>query len=145
MSRRSSVEPFVMVASDGSALAPYGRLGSIPSPIRATTGVSQRCSRTLFRDRKLVTLEEAVKKMTHLRLPVSAEDRGLLQPGYRADITVFDPARVADGRGNAHGWFDSQADKNGFFVIAPDAGKNCFDSSATRGGDRDAIVRWCST
>ncbi|HEX2657831.1 MAG TPA: PHB depolymerase family esterase [Polyangia bacterium] len=42
---------------------------------------------------------------------------------------------------NAHGWFDSLADKNGFFVIAPDAGKNCFDSSATRGGDRDAIVK----
>jgi poly(hydroxyalkanoate) depolymerase family esterase len=44
-------------------------------------------------------------------------------------------------KGNAHGWFDSLADKNGFYIIAPDAGKNCFDSSATRGGDRDAIVK----
>jgi len=39
-----------------------------------------------------------------------------------------------------HGWFDSAADKNGFYIIAPDAGKQCFDSSATRSGDRAAIV-----
>ena len=39
-----------------------------------------------------------------------------------------------------HGWFDSYADKQGFYIIAPDAGKNCFDSSATRDGDKAAIV-----
>jgi acetylxylan esterase len=46
--------------------------------------------------------------------------------------------------GNAnstHGWFDSAADKNGFFIIAPDAGKQCFDSSITRAGDRADIVK----
>jgi len=39
-----------------------------------------------------------------------------------------------------HGWFDSYADKQGFYIIAPDAGKNCFDSSASRDGDKAAIV-----
>lgn len=39
-----------------------------------------------------------------------------------------------------HGWFDSYADKQGFYIIAPDAGKNCFDASATRDGDKAAIV-----
>jgi acetylxylan esterase len=39
------------------------------------------------------------------------------------------------------GWFDSYADKYGFYLIAPDAGKQCFDSSATRDGDRAAIVK----
>ena len=43
--------------------------------------------------------------------------------------------------GNAHGWFDSYADKNGFYIIAPNAGKNCFDSSASRDGDKAAIVK----
>jgi acetylxylan esterase len=46
--------------------------------------------------------------------------------------------------GNAnspHGWFDSAADKNGFYIISPDAGKQCFDSSATRAGDRADIVK----
>ncbi len=40
-----------------------------------------------------------------------------------------------------HGWFDSAADRNGFYIIAPDAGKQCFDSSATRAGDRADIVK----
>jgi acetylxylan esterase len=41
---------------------------------------------------------------------------------------------------NAHSWFQSYADQYGFYIIAPNAGKNCFDSSASRSGDRDAIV-----
>ena len=40
----------------------------------------------------------------------------------------------------AQGWFQSAADTNGFYIIAPDAGKNCFDSSASRDGDKAAIV-----
>jgi hypothetical protein len=40
-----------------------------------------------------------------------------------------------------HGWFDSYADKSGFYIIAPDAGKQCFDSSASRDGDKAAIVK----
>ncbi|HSY22849.1 MAG TPA: PHB depolymerase family esterase [Polyangiaceae bacterium] len=40
-----------------------------------------------------------------------------------------------------HGWFDSYADTNGFYLIAPSSGSNdCFDSSASRSGDRAAIV-----
>src|SRR3569623_2233730 len=39
-----------------------------------------------------------------------------------------------------HGWFDSYADKQGFYIIAHDAGKQCFDSSASRDGDKAAIV-----
>jgi poly(hydroxyalkanoate) depolymerase family esterase len=41
---------------------------------------------------------------------------------------------------NAHSWFQSYADQYGFYIIAPNAGKNCFDSSASRSGDRAAIV-----
>jgi poly(hydroxyalkanoate) depolymerase family esterase len=39
-----------------------------------------------------------------------------------------------------HPWFQSYADQYGFYIIAPDAGKQCFDASATRSGDRAAIV-----
>src|SRR5664280_468799 len=39
-----------------------------------------------------------------------------------------------------HGWFDSYANTNGFYIIAPDAGKQCFDASASRNGDKAAIV-----
>ena len=43
--------------------------------------------------------------------------------------------------GSAHGWFQSAADQYGFYIIAPNAGKNCFDSSTSRGGDPAAIVK----
>jgi len=39
-----------------------------------------------------------------------------------------------------HGWFDQYADKTGFYIIAPDAGKQCFDASASRDGDKAAVV-----
>jgi endo-1,4-beta-xylanase len=43
---------------------------------------------------------------------------------------------------SAKGWFDSAAETNGFYIIAPSANSgNCFDSSASRAGDRAAIVR----
>src|SRR5579863_202331 len=44
-----------------------------------------------------------------------------------------------------HGWFDSYADANGFYLIAPDAGKQCFDASAARTGDKAAIVSMVNT
>lgn len=42
---------------------------------------------------------------------------------------------------SAKSWFTSDADKSGFYIIAPDAGANCFDASATRTGDRADIVK----
>lgn len=44
-------------------------------------------------------------------------------------------------KGVVHSWFESYAEKNGFYIIAPDAGKQCFDSSASRDGDKAAIVK----
>jgi len=49
------------------------------------------------RDQKLFPLEFAVRKMTALAAQrVGLSDRGLLRSGMAADITVFDPATVAD-------------------------------------------------
>jgi len=49
------------------------------------------------RDEHLLPLEQAVRKMTSL--PAGREhliNRGLLKPGYFADITVFDPSTIID-------------------------------------------------
>ena len=43
--------------------------------------------------------------------------------------------------GNAHGWFQSYADMYGFLIIAPGAGGNCFDATATRAGERENISK----
>ncbi len=49
------------------------------------------------RDKRLFSIEEAVRKMTSLPARrMRLADRGLVRPGMAADITVFDPARVAD-------------------------------------------------
>lgn len=85
-----------MLASDGSALAPYGKLASgYPHP--RNYGCFPKVLGDFVRERKLVSLEEAVRKMTSLPpARFGLEGRGLLRPGWRADITVFDPATVAD-------------------------------------------------
>ncbi|NOT08062.1 MAG: D-aminoacylase [Gemmatimonadales bacterium] len=49
------------------------------------------------REEKVLTLEEAIHKMTGaVATRLSIADRGLLRPGFYADITIFDPATVAD-------------------------------------------------
>ncbi|HKO49138.1 MAG TPA: PHB depolymerase family esterase [Polyangiaceae bacterium] len=45
------------------------------------------------------------------------------------------------GKASNATWFDAAAEKYGFYVIAPDAGKQCFDASATRAGDRADVVK----
>jgi N-acyl-D-aspartate/D-glutamate deacylase len=51
---------------------------------------------TWVRERKVLTLEEAVRRMTSDPADFfGIQDRGRLQPGLAADITIFDPATVA--------------------------------------------------
>ena len=91
------VDPLVMVASDGSAVAPYGQLASDYYPHPRNYGCFPRVLGDFVRDRDLVTIEEAVRKMTFL--PASRfnlEKRGRLAAGWFADITVFNPNTVAD-------------------------------------------------
>jgi N-acyl-D-amino-acid deacylase len=79
--------PLGMVGTDSTFL------GEKPAP--RTYGSFPRILGQFVRDERLLSLEEAVRKMTgapaaRLGLP----DRGLLRDGYVADLVVFDPARV---------------------------------------------------
>jgi N-acyl-D-amino-acid deacylase len=88
--------PLVGVGCDGSAVAPYGVL-SAGKPHPRNYGTFPRALGKYVREEKLMPLEEMIKKIT--AIPASRfgfEKRGRLEPGYYADLVVFDPDKIAD-------------------------------------------------
>jgi dihydroorotase/N-acyl-D-amino-acid deacylase len=87
---------WVAVNTDFGGVAPDGPFGTQSAHPRAY-GTFARIVGHYARDLKLFPLEFAVHKMTALAAQrVGLSDRGLLKSGMAADITVFDPATVAD-------------------------------------------------
>lgn len=94
--RYAMQQPWVSIGSDGAAVRPDGVLGS-GKPHPRWYGTFPRVLGKYVREEHVLTLPEAIRKMTSLNAEkLGIEDRGLLRAGKKADITVFDPARVAD-------------------------------------------------
>jgi len=88
--------PAVMVGSDASARAVHGPL-SEGTPHPRAYGTFPRVLSTYVRERKLLSLEEAIRKMTGFPAArFQLWNRGLLRPGFKADLVMFDPDKVAD-------------------------------------------------
>lgn len=88
--------PWVAVGSDGNALAVTGITGQ-GKPHPRYYGTHARVLGHCVRDLALLTLEQAVSKMTGVAArALGLTDRGLLRAGAWADVAVFDPARIAD-------------------------------------------------
>jgi len=84
--------PFAAIISD-SGIRTFGE--GTPHP--RGYGSNARVLAMYVRDKNLVTLEDAVRKMTSLPAQkFHIIDRGVLQPGKYADIVIFDAARVQD-------------------------------------------------
>ncbi len=89
-------QPWCSIGSDGSAYAISGTLRR-GNPHPRNFGTFPRILGVYVRDRQLLKLEDAVRKMTSLNASkVGIQDRGVLIEGYFADLTVFDPKRVID-------------------------------------------------
>ncbi|AGA29800.1 amidohydrolase family protein [Singulisphaera acidiphila] len=89
-------QPWCSIGSDGSALAIEGPLRQ-GNPHPRSFGTFPRVLGVYVRDRHLLSLEDAVRKMTSLNAAkIGLVDRGLLRPGQFADITLFDAAKVID-------------------------------------------------
>jgi N-acyl-D-aspartate/D-glutamate deacylase len=89
-------KPWCSIGSDGSAFAVAGPLRR-GNPHPRNFGTFPRVLGEYVRVRGLLTLEDAVRKMTSLNAAkIGLRDRGLLREGMAADITLFDPATVAD-------------------------------------------------
>jgi N-acyl-D-aspartate/D-glutamate deacylase len=90
------VQPWCSIGSDGQALATEGPLKR-GHPHPRSFGTFPRVLGVYVRERGLLRLEEAVRKMTSQNAAkLGLFDRGLLRPGSYADVTVFDPDRVID-------------------------------------------------
>lgn len=89
-------EPWCSVGSDGSAYAVEGPLRR-GKPHPRNFGTFPRVLGVYVRERGLLELEDAIRKMTSLNAAkINLRDRGLLREGFAADITVFDPDAVID-------------------------------------------------
>src|SRR5258705_12185489 len=94
--RSALKHPLVGVGTDSGAQAEDGRLSESKSHPRAW-GSFPRILGRYVRDEHVLTLEEAIRKMTSKAADrVHLNDRGLLRPGMMADITVFDAATIRD-------------------------------------------------
>jgi N-acyl-D-amino-acid deacylase len=88
--------PWVSFGSDAESMAPEGVfLKSMPHP-RAYGNFARLLGRYV-RDEKVISLSEAVRRLTSLPATnLGLDRRGRLQTGWFADVVVFDPATIAD-------------------------------------------------
>jgi dihydroorotase/N-acyl-D-amino-acid deacylase len=89
-------QPWVSVGVDHGAVSLTGPLAEGRAHPRAY-GSFPRILGRYVRDENVLSLEEAIRKMTSLAANrVHLVDRGLLKPGHYADVVVFDPRQVRD-------------------------------------------------
>ncbi len=94
--RKQIVLPWVSFASDADPEGVDGVFLQFSAHPR-TFGNFARVYARYVRDERLLTVAEAVRKMTSLPASnLGIANRGLLRPGFFADITVFDPATIQD-------------------------------------------------
>ncbi|MCG8421094.1 MAG: D-aminoacylase [Proteobacteria bacterium] len=94
--RKQIALPWMSFGSDAEASAPEGRfLGSSTHP--RAYGNFARLLGKYVRDEKLISLEEAIRRLTSLPAGnLGIARRGRLQKDYYADVVVFDPANIRD-------------------------------------------------
>ena len=85
--------PFVMIDTDASPVNP----ASVSSTHPRAFGAFPRVIAKYVREDGVITLEEAIRRMTSLAAHrLGMYDRGIVAPGMAADLVVFDPARLRD-------------------------------------------------
>jgi N-acyl-D-aspartate/D-glutamate deacylase len=94
--KKEIARPWISFGSDEASQAPEGVfLKSTPHP--RAYGTFARVLGKYSRDEKLVTLSEAVRRLSALPATnLGLDHRGFIQEGMFADVVVFDPATIGD-------------------------------------------------
>ena len=91
------VHPLVMVSSDCATWATHGPLTDPPPYEPCAFGEYPGILERYVRDEELLTMQEAIRKMTSFPAQrIGLLDRGLLRPGMKADITIIDLDKIKD-------------------------------------------------
>ncbi len=94
--RAALADPMVSIGTDSGARAEDGPLSISKSHPRAW-GSFTKILGTYVRDEKLIPLEDAIRRFTSRPATrMGIHDRGLIRPGFKADLTIFDLATVRD-------------------------------------------------
>ncbi len=89
-----AASPLIAVASDGNSLRDEGPLAS-GKPHPRSYATNSRFFEHMVGQKKLVSVEEAVRKMTGLPAQrMGLARRGRIAPGFFADLLVFDPSKI---------------------------------------------------
>jgi N-acyl-D-amino-acid deacylase len=85
-------QPYTMIASD-SSVRDFGE--GFPHP--RGYGNNARVLARYVRELKIISLEDAIRKMTSLPAQTfNLKDRGLIREGFAADLVIFDETEIAD-------------------------------------------------
>ena len=94
--RKQIAQPWMSFGSDGKSMAPEGIFLKSATHPRAY-GNFARLLGKYVRDEQVITLEEAVRRLTSLPASnMKIDRRGTLKEGYFADVVVFDPQKIQD-------------------------------------------------
>ncbi len=89
-------QPWLSICSDGTAIKPEGLLGK-GKPHPRYYGTFPRLLGRYVRQENVITLEDAIRKMTSLAAQrLGLQDRGLIKKGMFADICIFDNDKMID-------------------------------------------------
>ncbi len=130
--KRIMQAPFTHIASDGSAV-PFGK----NVPHLRNYGTFPRVLSDYVRDKKLLSLEQAIHKMTSMPASrINLETRGMLAEGMTADINIFDAETVND----KDDWANPHQYATGFsYVIV--GGTPVIDKGVATGGRPGKILK----
>ncbi len=88
--------PWMSFGSDGTSSAPEGVFLKSSTHPRAYGNFARLLGKYL-RDEKVISLEEAVRKLTSLPASnLKIKKRGAIKTGYYADLAIFDPGKILD-------------------------------------------------